>query len=468
MIAHAKRWQMCLLTTLIMGLSYCTALDAQDRRPNRFRKAEEPDKPEYLSQDQFMRLLQSFQGLQGTDPDGDLLNRLMKDLQKQNDADPNQLVEQLKKNLADDKQNELMKKLSDQFQGQFKDQFGDKLPSDFQKFKDFFPKQKDPDAVEVPELPEPIEPAPKDPLDAVDPLPNDPNPDFDDFPNFQPPPRPEIDFPEWTSPDVEAQRAEQLQNIFQFWEANIGPLDDSPALRGLIADMFSGGSEMGLEFGGDFAKWLSEFEGWDLDLGSMEGLADLFSGIEWPSLGLGDTNWKLFDMSFTNNWKPGWFNNGGSWGNWGGGFGSPSFGGFGGGDGPGGLILLIIVGGLMIALLLYWRKYMADPTAAIEPRPLPGQGPWPIDPREVRDRETLVRAFEYVSVMICGENVKTWNHVRITEALADVGPELAKSALPLARLYALARYLPPEEAMAETEIAEARNHLCQLAGVPAS
>ena len=100
-------------------------------------------------------------------------------------------------------------------------------------------------------------------------------------------------------------------------------------------------------------------------------------------------------------------------------------------------------------------------------QPLPGQGPWPVDPRTIHDRESLVIAFEYLSILVCGNGAVVWNHMTIAEALRDALPDREHLAEPLARLYAVARYTPLREEIPESAYAEARRCLCALAGVSA-
>jgi len=98
-------------------------------------------------------------------------------------------------------------------------------------------------------------------------------------------------------------------------------------------------------------------------------------------------------------------------------------------------------------------------------QPLPGQGPWPVDPRTIRDRASLVIAFEYLSILVCGNGAVVWNHMTIAEALRSALPQKEHLAEPLARLYAVARYTPLREEIPAEAYAEARHCLCQLAGV---
>ena len=298
-----------------------------------------------------------------------------------------------------------------------------------------------------------------------------------EIPNFEPPNRfPPRNFdPEFPDPfrnpqdrDREA-RQKQMETAMRFWQQNIGPLDNNPAMKNLIADMFTGSSS--------------------LDPKTAEGLADIFKGIEadganpeWLTKGAG----KLFE-----NWEPSMLgfkfsdlkrmdlpDVGGVGGGWSapstGGMSVPSAGGWSGGGMPSGegswlsvvLFVLVLVGALL--LWRFWPLLMGDDVRRARPIPLPGLGAWPVDPRQIADRESLVRAFEYLSVLVCGNGAKVWNHVTIATALQRVSVDAADAAEPLARLYALARYTPAGEPLPPAALAEARRHLCRLAGVSAS
>jgi hypothetical protein len=94
-----------------------------------------------------------------------------------------------------------------------------------------------------------------------------------------------------------------------------------------------------------------------------------------------------------------------------------------------------------------------------------GLGPWPIDPRQINTREDVVKAFEYLSVLICGQAAKTWTHNTIADALADLAATHGETAVMLARLYELARYAPLDEPLTHEDLMEARELVCGLAGV---
>jgi hypothetical protein len=91
-----------------------------------------------------------------------------------------------------------------------------------------------------------------------------------------------------------------------------------------------------------------------------------------------------------------------------------------------------------------------------------------VDPRSIADREALIQAFEYLSVLMCGGGARTWNHVTIASALERAVPQAEALADPLARLYAVARYTPADQPLPPGAVAEARGYLCELAGVPAA
>jgi hypothetical protein len=119
-----------------------------------------------------------------------------------------------------------------------------------------------------------------------------------------------------------------------------------------------------------------------------------------------------------------------------------------------------------VAAVLLWPRLLKR--LAGGPTPVPGLGPWPLDPRTVSSRADLVRAFEYLSVLVNGDPARTYSHEAAAAALRAAVPQAADAAVPLADAYALARYTPAEVALEDADIAAARRHLCRLAGVPAA
>jgi hypothetical protein len=139
-----------------------------------------------------------------------------------------------------------------------------------------------------------------------------------------------------------------------------------------------------------------------------------------------------------------------------------------------GLPVLLWLGVLVAAGLTLWRLLAwgrARAAAGGEWR----LGPWPVNPAAVRTRGELVRAFEYLSLLLLGRPARAWNHLEIA---ARLGAETAEgrdahttrrtAAASLAFLYEQARYAPPAEVLPEADLAAARRHLCLLAGVPAA
>lgn len=94
-------------------------------------------------------------------------------------------------------------------------------------------------------------------------------------------------------------------------------------------------------------------------------------------------------------------------------------------------------------------------------------GPWPVRPEAVATREELVRAFDYLALLLLGPAAKAWNHRDVAVHLGR-SPDRRLAADRLAGLYERARYAPPEEPLPEPELAAARGDLRFLAGAAAA
>ena len=289
--------------------------------------------------------------------------------------------------------------------------------------------------------------------------------------------------PNNTTPSAQelAQKNQDFNNVVGMWESNFGSLDNTPALKQSLVEMFSGNGQS--PFGGmNGGNGLNGLNG----NGSGNGQQGSFwnNGNSANNSGSGFGNWL---KNMTSNGGPSWWKSmtsntsGKSWFGGGSGWTAPrppaggvgSVGGVGavgvggiGGLGTVGTVVLLLVVAAVVGFILfrYWPQIQA---MRDKPKPIAGLGEWPIDPRDVKDRETLVRAFEYLSVLVCGGGAVVWNHVTIADAMRANVPGAAPFADDLARLYALARYTPAGEPISAADIAAARGYLCRLAGVQA-
>jgi hypothetical protein len=243
-----------------------------------------------------------------------------------------------------------------------------------------------------------------------------------------------------------ARRVEQYKATERFLERNFGPLDQNSDLKNVLWEMFTG------QDASDPNSALS---------GLFDGASDTGEGFFRSADSALPSDWKLPEFGKWDTGAP----SAPSAPNY-----SPpsggSFSGFGGGATS--WLPVVILGAVAaLALVLWWLWPLLTRTARGDPQPLPGLGPWPVDPRSIADREALVKAFEYLSILVCGGDARVWNHLTIAAELRRAVPDAADIADPLARLYAVARYTPAAEPLPPGAIANARRYLCRLAGVAA-
>ncbi len=308
---------------------------------------------------------------------------------------------------------------------------------------------------------------PKFPDGAVPmPLPNQLPP-----PPFDPNPRPNPFEPNETPRDKAAHAAASL------WERNIGPLDETPAVKQALFGLVDGTDDLRDSDGKSFWDTIAKETG---ESTSFSELLDGASGAEsWslPKFDLPSFNWGSSDSGGDSGagagsspprdswWKRLTSDRNSS---------SPSsprapssgFSGFNiGVPGlKGGWLVVVILVAIVLAFLVwrFWEVKRARARAAALGLGGPG---WPIDPRRITTREHVVLAFEYLSVLICGPTAKTWTHNTIAEALSELAATHGEAAVMLARLYELARYAPLNEPPSTAELAEARRLVCSLAGL---
>ena len=305
-------------------------------------------------------------------------------------------------------------------------------------------------------------PRPFDPKDPVGPNQNPPN-DPDGRRRFDP------ENPLGTpndSPEKIA-KTKAVETATALWEKNVGPIDESPAVKRAILDLVSDNEAMNALTDGKGNNLFDFLRG---ENGEGEKLGDLFGKG-------GDANWEWpkFDMNWGRGRNLDWDIGGGGSrprpdfntprtprSNWGGsGLGGPSFN-FGGTSVPWLLVFIVLAAAVAAVVWWKWRDLFQPQTAAAFAG---GPGPWPIDPRNITTREDVVKAFEYVSVLICGPAAKTWTHSTIAEELIALAATHGETAVKLARLYELARYAPLDEPLTRAELLEARRLVCDLAGM---
>src|SRR5207253_10932011 len=131
-----------------------------------------------------------------------------------------------------------------------------------------------------------------------------------------------------------------------------------------------------------------------------------------------------------------------------------------------GMLVVAMVGVLAWKLMSY-RQGLQD--AGGNPWNL---GAWPVHPSAIRTRADLVKAFEYLAVLLLGPQARTHHHLDLAEELGKEAtgedPRRSEAARSLAYLYEIARYTPDDETLPPDELATARRELSFLAGAAAA
>jgi hypothetical protein len=332
------------------------------------------------------------------------------------------------------------------------------------------PRPDEPDIPVQPNRTEPVPPPPAfkpdsppnllPPPGAIDPI--EPRP----FPpaglgemGFEPPP---FDLPQ------ETPRDRALRAVAAMWENNIGPLEETPAVKRALVELVTNTADLKDSKGNSIWDGLTKETGDGSAFGDFLKDASADGSWNWPDFDMPSFRWGSSrtdiggDGSSSSSGNSLWPRRG-----------RPSTG---GGSPSSGLNLgipglegswlpVVLLAGVLLAALIYWRFwYLKDPKVETV-FDLGGLGAWPIDPRRIATRQDVVIAFEYLSVLICGPSAKMWTHNTIAGALADLAETHAETAAMLARLYELARYAPIDEPLTTAEVAEARRLVCRLAGL---
>ena len=259
-------------------------------------------------------------------------------------------------------------------------------------------------------------------------------------------------------------KAKAAEAATALWEKNVGPIDETPAVKRAILDLIADPEAMDALTDGRgnnvFDTLSNEGKGGDKDGDLFGKLFGDGSGWEWPKFDFGWSRGRDLDLdtgptrsrdrNYTS--RDSSRSRGGSSGSLE--FGSVKI--------P--FLLLLVLAALVTAAVVWWKW---GAVLRSKPRALLAGGPnaWPIDPRQIKTREDVVKAFEFLSVLICGPGAKTWTHSTIADELTTLAASQGETAMKLARLYELARYAPLDEPPTRVELLEARRLVCDLAGV---
>ncbi len=126
---------------------------------------------------------------------------------------------------------------------------------------------------------------------------------------------------------------------------------------------------------------------------------------------------------------------------------------------------------LLVVLLWKWKAWFQLPQDA-DAQGRWRLGPWPIAPDQVATRGELIRAFEYLALLLLGPSARSQHHHELAQQIggpASDSPERREAVERLTRLYEQARYAPEQAdaniPLPQDEQAFARQALCMLAGL---
>jgi hypothetical protein len=133
------------------------------------------------------------------------------------------------------------------------------------------------------------------------------------------------------------------------------------------------------------------------------------------------------------------------------------------------IALLVVVAAGVVAWVLLSKYKIAQLAQGADAWKL---GAWPVHPSMVRTRADIVKAFEYLAVLVLGAAARTQHHLELAEELGHQAPtndvRRTEAARALARLYEIARYTPETETLPADDLAAARRELSFLAGAAAA
>jgi hypothetical protein len=296
----------------------------------------------------------------------------------------------------------------------------------------------------IPKMPRPPDgdgKMPRPPIGDARPTPAEvpPVPPMPPDPTALTPPDPGQPPPPASPPPSDAGQDFRMQDWARRLERAVGPLDRSPALRDAIRDLsnfqFKGvdGSRLSSD---TLTRQFERLGGYlDRTAGAWNRNVAPVGDLQLPKLGTGNVSAPSMP--------------------------APRVGGVGAPSGGGSWFPVIALAVIAIGAIVAWR-FRGGRARERVGRGRDGLGPWPVDPSEVADARQLVEAFEYLSVLRCGDEARVWNHRVIAGALGvDAHPAPADR---VAGLYERARYAPPAEPLTDADLRAARRDLSLLAG----
>lgn len=242
--------------------------------------------------------------------------------------------------------------------------------------------------------------------------------------------------------DPRLQNHPSIRNLIRLWEKNIGPLEKTPALKQAFTDLLNsslgnGGSDN--PFDDDILNsLLNPDTPLGRELGELLDAAAKGSSLRWPDLG----DWRLH-LPGGNSALPttGLVPSASS---------SSS-------ESPAILSVFGLIA--LAALVIFLLRYRGRLSLLSKQKSLPADRL--IDTHAIQGRDSLVRAFEAVSLHLFGSSAQAWTHCTIAKALILSGKP-AELATSLARLYEIARYTPPHEELNPEALQTARHDFDRL------
>lgn len=217
----------------------------------------------------------------------------------------------------------------------------------------------------------------------------------------------------------------------RWWEQNVGPLDKTPAFKGVVQEFLRGVDPSAVNRG-PLGKLLSGANGQELGEWAAA-LADALGGFKGEAAGAAAAMPEVPELALPA---------------------TPAL------DGLPRLGVAAVAVGLLVAAAFFWRRLG---TAARGTRPGEARVSAP-KPASVRDRETLIVAVDRLGRHRLGPEALPLNHRALGRALLEAGAPAAAVAR-LVGLYELARYAPAGDGFPAEQLPAARDALAAVLAV---